>query len=102
MMRILDSVPFNAGKKGIQYQWYCHYTSIDKLQKMFSSKTMHLTRCSSLQFDDAIEVTKYGIRDASGRRYIGCFSIGKLEIAAMWSDGTRGGARRWRAATGER
>lgn len=102
-MRIFDSVPysklmkqdFSESKtlndalsmmetKGIQHQWYCHYTSLDKLQKMLFSKTMYLTRCSSLRFDDAIEGKKYGTLDESERRYIGCFSIGKPEIAAMW------------------
>lgn len=83
-IKTLNDALKSMKKKGIQHFWYCHYTSLDKLKQMIESKTMWLTRCSSLTFDDAIEGRKYGSRDETARRYIACFTIGRPENAAMW------------------
>lgn len=83
-IKSLDDALAMMKNKGIQHQWYCHYTSLDKLKMMLDTKMMYLTRCSSLRFNDTIEAKKYGTGDEARKRYIGCFSIGKPEIVAMW------------------
>lgn len=80
----LDNALTLMKNNGVQHRWYSHYTSLDKLKLMLASKTIWLTRCSSLRFDDVIEGKKYGTKKEADARYIACFSIGKPESAAMW------------------
>ena len=83
-LKSLDNAVTFMKERGVQHKWFCHYTSLDKFKLMLATKTIWLTRCSSLRFDDTIEGKKYGSNEEASKRYIACFSIGKPENAAMW------------------
>lgn len=72
----------------IWHKNYVHYTSLDRLESMLTGKKpcMWLTRVNSDSLDDLIEGKKYGIgaKKKQGKTFIGCFSYGLRESAAMW------------------
>ena len=69
---------------GVFHKVYCHYTTLDGLEKIISSQRMRLTRCDSTKFDDLIEGKKYGDVEARKRFFLASFSFSGAENAAMW------------------
>ena len=69
---------------GVFHKVYCHYTTLDGLEKIISSQRMRLTRCDSTKFDDLIEGKKYGDAEARKRFFLASFSFSGAENAAMW------------------
>lgn len=68
----------------LQHRCYQHYTTVDALLAMIEGQSMRLTRGNSLSLDDNRECQKYGDDDSWNHTYIGCFSYGGAESAAMW------------------
>jgi len=68
----------------LTHSGYQHYMSLDGLKMMLESHTMWLSRLDSPALNDWNEFGKYGSPYGWRRTYIGCFSYGRSESAAMW------------------
>ena len=73
-----------AKRAGLSHRWYQHYMSLSNLEKMVERGMFWLTRLDSETLNDWHEGVKYGSRLGCRRMYIGCFSYGGSESAAMW------------------
>lgn len=61
-----------------------HYTTLKVLQSMLKNRTMWLSRLDAPSLNDGNESGKYGSPGMCKRTYVGCFSYGRAESAAMW------------------
>lgn len=73
-----------AKRAGLSHRWYQHYMSLSNLEKMVKGGMLWLTRLDNKELNDWHEGVKYGSRLRCRRMYIGCFSYGGGESAAMW------------------
>ena len=73
-----------AKDAALRHQGYQHYMSLSNLKKMISGHSMWLSRLDSRALNDWNESGKYGTSAGWKRSYIGCFSYGRSESAAMW------------------
>ena len=63
---------------------YQHYTTMKSLEKMIESRSFWLSRLDNPDLNDWNEFGKYGSPYGWRHTYIGCFSYGRSESAAMW------------------
>ncbi len=80
---LVQAIGYVKGR-GVCHKVYCHYTTLDGLEKIISSQRMRLTRCDSTKFDDLIEGKKYGDVEARKKFFLASFSFSGAENAAMW------------------
>jgi len=73
-----------ANDAALTHSGYQHYTSLGNFKKMLDSRTMWLSRLDNRSLNDWNEFGKYGSPYGWKRTYIGCFSYGRSESAAMW------------------
>ena len=90
---IFDEIPEDDGfvqamrithKAALSHTGYQHYMRLDDFAKMLKSRTFWLSRLDSPALNDWNEFGKYGSSYGWKRTYIGCFSYGRSESAAMW------------------
>lgn len=73
-----------AKKATSLHGFFQHYTSLECLVSMIVNREFWLTRGDSVRLDDQLEWRKYGNKAEWRRTFIGCFSHGTTENAAMW------------------
>jgi len=70
--------------KGINHNYYYHYTSWDSFVKIYTGRSFLLTRGNSLTINDQHEALMKGSWNVWNRTYIGSFAFGSSENMAMW------------------
>ena len=71
-------------EKGLNHNYYHHYTSWDSFKKIYSNKSFLLTRGNSLSINDHHEALTKGSWEIWNKTYIGSFAFGSSENMAMW------------------
>ena len=71
-------------KKGMNHNYYHHYTSLDSVIKIIASDFFLLTRGNATCMNDQQECQAKGSQELWNQTYIGSFSYGDSENMAMW------------------
>lgn len=73
-----------AHDAALSHSGYQHYMSLMAFEKIIQSRSFWLSRLDNQLLNDWNESGKYGSPYGWRRTYIGCFSYGRSESAAMW------------------
>lgn len=77
-----------AKRAGLSHSWYQHYMSLSNFEKLVDRRQgggkLWLSRLDNRELNDWHEGEKYGSPAGCRRMYVGCFSYGGNESAAMW------------------
>ena len=71
-------------KKGMNHNYYHHYTSLESVIKIIASEFFLLTRGTATCMNDQQECLAKGSQELWNQTYIGSFSYGDSENMAMW------------------
>lgn len=83
-VKTVDSLIKFLEDKGMNHNYYYHYTTWDSFVKIYTGQSFLLTRGNSLAINDQHEAIMKGSWDIWNKTYIGSFAFGSSENMAMW------------------